>query len=466
MTIVRALVCALALWVAAPSLLQAQAPGPASPPAPEAPAAPSAPQAPATPPSPQAPSAQQAPAPPVYSVERLDQLLAPIALYPDALIAQVLAASTYPLEVIEAYRWQQESGHADLKGDPLDAALKEKDWDPSVKSLIPFPQVLRMMNDRLDWMQQLGDAFLAQPGDVMDSVQRLRRAAEKSGSIKSSPQQTITHQNQDVVIAPADPNNVYVPVYDPTVVYGAWPYPAYPPYYWWPPDFAYGPAYWPGWWWWWPPVVVSFYGPYWGWANCNWHNHSIFIDHGRFDHINGPHPHAMNGNTWQHDPYHRRGVTYRDPATAAKYGRPMGAPDARRSYRGFQPTPSTTPRGRSGSMESGQPQVFRGSSGPQGKTGGQGSGQTQVLRGGTGPRPNASQRTLQPAFGGYGSGANTRAQSDRGRSSQQTMAPHQAAPSVSAPRSQGAPSGGSRAPSGGGNFGGGGFGGGGGGGHR
>ena len=360
-----------------------------------------------------APSAQAALA---YSQAQLDQLLAPIALYPDALAAQILAASTYPLEVIEAYRWQQESGHANLKGDQLDAALQDEDWDPSVKSLIPFPQVLRMMNDRLDWMQQLGDAFLSQPGDVMDSIQRLRRAAEKAGTLKSSPQQTVTTQDQDIVIAPANPDSVYVPVYDPTVVYGVWPYPAYPPYYWWPPDFVYGPAFWPGWWWWWPAVAVGYYGYYWGWGHCDWHHHRIYVDHRRYDHIHGPHPYPISGDTWQHDPYHRRGVSYRDPVTAAKYGRSLAAPDARHSFRGFQPP-----------------------SGP----------------------------TTQAPFGGYGSGASARAQSERGRSSQQTIAPRTTAPSVSAPRSYSAPGGGGHPPSGGG-FGGGGHGGGhgGGGGHR
>jgi len=426
----RAFLCALALAAAAPAALQAQTPAPP----PET--------APAPAPAPQAQAA------PVYSAARLDQILAPIALYPDALVAQILAASTYPLEVIEAYRWQQESGHAGLKGDQLDAALQDKDWDPSVKSLIPFPQVLRMMNDRLDWMQQLGDAFLAQPADVMDSVQRLRRAAEKAGTLKSSPQQTVTTQEQEIVIAPANPDSVYVPVYDPTVVYGAWPYPAYPPYYWWPPDFVYGPGYWPGWWWWWPPIAVGYYGNYWGWANCNWHNHSIYVDHGRYDRIRGPHPYPMSGNNWQHDPYHRRGVTYRDPTTAARYGRTFGSPDARRSYRGFQPAPGTTGQGRTGGQGSRQPEVFRGGKTPQGAAGGQGPGQTQIQRGGTAPRTTGAPSS-RPPFGGYGSGASTRAQSERGRSSQQSIPPRTTAPSMSAPRSQSAPSGGGRSSSGG-----------------
>jgi hypothetical protein len=147
-------------------------------------------------------------------------------------------ASTYPLEVVEAARWVEDPNNARLKGDQLAAALQGKDWDPSVKSLAPFPQILRMMDDRLDWMQKLGDAFLAQQNEVMDSVQRLRRQAEEAGTLQSSPQQTVTTQDQTITVEPANPNVVYVPIYDPTVVYGAWPYPDYPPYYFPPSGFV------------------------------------------------------------------------------------------------------------------------------------------------------------------------------------------------------------------------------------
>lgn len=420
----------LVLAVASPGAVQAQAPAP-------------------TPPQ-----------PPVYSAAQLDQLLAPIALYPDTLIGQILTASTYPLEVIEAYRWVQDKKNASLKGDELDAALQEKDWDPSVKSLVPFPQVLRMMNDKLDWMQKLGDAFLAQQADVMDSVQRLRRAAEKAGNLKSSPQQVVKTEDQDIIVAPANPESVYVPVYDPTVVYGVWPYPAYPPYYYWPPDFVWGPAYWPGWWWWWPPIVVGFYGSYWGWGQCDWHNHSVHVDHHRYDHIAGRHPHSVSGNNWQHDPYHRRGVAYRDTTTAARFGRPTGSPESRRSYRGYQATPGATPQGRAGG------QATPGAR-PEGRAGGQTPPLPQVQRGTSGQRTPTVQRPSQPAFGGYGSRSDTRAQSDRGRASQQTITPRTPSPSrapspsMSAPRPSGGSSGGGR-PSGGSSGGGGRSGGGGG----
>ena len=204
-------------------------------------------------------SAPPAQAAPLYTAAQLDQLLAPVALYPDQLLGQILMASTYPLEVVEAARWVEDPNNARLKGDQLAAALQDKDWDPSVKSLAPFPQILRMMDDRLDWMQKLGDAFLAQQNEVMDSVQRLRRQAEEAGTLQSSPQQTVTTQDQTITVEPANPNVVYVPVYDPTVVYGAWPYPDLPPYYFPPPGFVSGPPVWPGFWW-GPVIDIGFCG--------------------------------------------------------------------------------------------------------------------------------------------------------------------------------------------------------------
>jgi hypothetical protein len=149
-------------------------------------------------------SAPPAQAAPLYTAAQLDQLLAPVALHPDQLLGQILMASTYPLEVVEAARWVEDPNNARLKGDQLAAALQDKDWDPSVKSLAPFPQILRMMDDRLDWMQKLGDAFLSQQNEVMDSVQRLRRQAEEAGTLQSSPQQTVTTQDQTITVEPAN----------------------------------------------------------------------------------------------------------------------------------------------------------------------------------------------------------------------------------------------------------------------
>jgi hypothetical protein len=196
--------------------------------------------------------AQQDQAAKPFKPEELDQLVAPIALYPDPLLAQVLMASTYPLDVVQAARFAKDN--ASLKGDQRDQALQKQRWDDSVKSLVSFPDVLTMMDAKLDWTQKLGDAFLAQQADVMNAVQRLRAKAQATGNLKSSPQQTVTAEPAAatpaapagqapvtvvveqapatvIKIEPANPQVVYVPTYNPTVVYGAWPYPAYPPAY-------------------------------------------------------------------------------------------------------------------------------------------------------------------------------------------------------------------------------------------
>jgi hypothetical protein len=173
--------------------------------------------------------------------EQLDALVSPIALYPDTLLAEVLMASTYPLEVVQASRWAAENKN--LKGDALKTEVDKQGWDDSIKSLTATPDVLKMMSDKLDWTQKLGDAVLAQQTDVMDSIQRLRAKADANNKLQTTKQQKVTKKSdggkQYIVIEPTDPQTVYVPYYDPAVVYGAWPYPAYPPYYW-------GAGYWPG----------------------------------------------------------------------------------------------------------------------------------------------------------------------------------------------------------------------------
>ena len=169
--------------------------------------------------------------------EELDALVAPIALYPDTLLAEVLMASTYPLEVVQADRWANENKK--LKADELKTATDKQTWDESVKTLIATPSVLSMMSTKLDWTQKLGDAVLAQQADVMDSVQRLRAKAQANQKLLSTKEQKVTvkqEQNKQViVIEPTEPNTVYVPYYNPAVVYGGWPYPTYPPYYFPPP---------------------------------------------------------------------------------------------------------------------------------------------------------------------------------------------------------------------------------------
>jgi hypothetical protein len=164
-----------------------------------------------------------------FKAEQLDQLLAPIGLYPDALLTQILMAATYSLEIVKADRWLQDPGHANLREDQLAGALEAETWDPSVKSLVPFPQILRMMDEQLDWTEQLGNAVPAQQPDVMDAIQRLRYQAAAAGTLWSNTQQRVTTERQGIVIEPANPEFVYPPIYSPAGVYGPWPYPDYPP---------------------------------------------------------------------------------------------------------------------------------------------------------------------------------------------------------------------------------------------
>lgn len=259
---------------------------------------------------------------------QLDQLTAPVALYPDPVLGSILAAATYPLEVVEAARWLDDPAHAQLKGQGLAAALDAQHWDPSVKLLVSLPDVLRMMNNNLDWTEQLGDAFLAQQADLMDSVQRLRQRAATNGSLKSTPQQTVGADEGDVTIEPTSPGTVYVPYYVPDTVYAPWPWADYPPYYFpLPPDLFYAGAFIGfglG-------VVIS---EPWGWYGWNWPGHRFVV------YPHGPHAPGMplrsgEARPWQHDPDHRRGVPYRDSATAVRYLGTNAA--AGRPFRGYPP---------------------------------------------------------------------------------------------------------------------------------
>jgi hypothetical protein len=259
--------------------------------------------------------------PPVFKPEELEQMLAPVALYPDSLLAQVLMASTYPLEVVQADRWAKQN--KDLKGDSLTAALEKQPWDPSVKSLVNFPQVLAMMSEKLDWTQKLGDAFLAQQKDVMATVQNLRKKAAEAGTLKTTKEQKVVVEQETIVIESASPQVVYVPTYNPTVVYGTWAYPAYPPATYYPPGYVAGTA------------LFSFgvgmaVGAAWGyaWGGCDWHGGDVDIDVNRNTNINnninrGNYAKQYQGGrgNWQHNPEHRKGVSYRDQATGQKYNR-------------------------------------------------------------------------------------------------------------------------------------------------
>lgn len=218
-----------------------------------------------------------------FSQEELDQMMAPIALYPDALLSQVLMASTYPDQVVEAVQWSK--GNTDLKGDDAVKAVQDKSWDPSVMSLVAFPQVLDMMGQKPDWVKGLGDAFLADSDKVMDTAQSLRKKAKDAGNLKTSKEQTVTTTTdagaQTIVIQQADPSVVYVPVYNPTVVYGVWWYPAYPPYYYHPPGYSFsaGLASGIGF-----GIGIGITNALWG--GFNWGHHDIDINVNRHNNIN------------------------------------------------------------------------------------------------------------------------------------------------------------------------------------
>jgi hypothetical protein len=306
---------------------------------------------------------QQAEQSVMFKQEELEQLCAPIALHPDSLISQILMASTYPLEVALADRWVKQN--ASLKGDALTKALEAQDWDPSVKSLVNFPQVLTMMSEKLDWTQKLGDAFLADQKKVLDTIQSLRAKAQSTGNLQTTSEQKVIVEEKIIKIEPANPQVVYVPSYNPTVVYGAWPYPAYPPYYYYPPGYVAG-------------SMMAFgagvaMGAAWGyaWGNCNWNGGDVDIDVDRNTNINrninrdqakqNLQQRGQSGQgRWQHNPEHRKGVSYRDQGTAAKFNR-TSTNDAIKSREQFR-----------GRADQGRQDISRGNVGDRGGAGGVG----------------------------------------------------------------------------------------------
>jgi hypothetical protein len=269
-----------------------------------------------------------------FSNEQLDQMLAPVALYPDEVLANVLMASTYPLDVVQAARWIKEPQNKKLKGDALAKALEAKPWDPSIKALTLFPEVLTMMSDQLEWTQNLGDAFLAQEDDVFTRVQFLREKADAAGNLKSNKQQTVKKEvnpetkTQYIVIEPARPEYVYVPVYQPTVVYGSWWYPSYPPYYWnWYPGASLVNGLFWG-------AGFAIANEIWGWNRFDWRRGDIDIDINRYNNINVNRP-AITNNTWQHNPVNRGPVPYRDKATRDKFAKDTNLRDKSKDFSGF-----------------------------------------------------------------------------------------------------------------------------------
>jgi hypothetical protein len=257
-----------------------------------------------------------------FNVEQLDAMLAPIALYPDELLTQTLMASSYPLQVVAAARWLEKDNNKSLKGDALVKALEKENWDPSVKSLVPFPQVLTMLNDNLEWTEQLGYAMATQQAAVLDSIQRLRRQAQKAGSLKTTEQQKVVVEKETLIIEPSSPETVYVPVYRPANVYGEWPYPSYPPVYIPPPQAYYPAAYAPGYVWgaglaFATGVAVA--GGLWGWARPGWGYGNVTVNPLRYNSINVNRT-AIRSNTWQPPAAGVGGRPIRPP------GGPVGAP--------------------------------------------------------------------------------------------------------------------------------------------
>ena len=250
----------------------------------------------------------------VFSAEQLDQLLAPIALYPDALLAQILMAATYPLEIVRADRWLQDPAHANLQGDQLAAAIEAEPWDPSVKSLVPFPRILQMMDGALDWTEQLGNAVVAQQGDIMDAIQRLRHQAAAAGTLWSNAEQRVTTERQGIVIEPANPEVIYPPVYSPAV-YGPWPYPDYPPLDISPADYGAGfPL----------PFGIGFgvgfavVQPLWRWCAFDWRQRRIQLDVEKFNILNRPRA-GIGTDTWQHRLGQQRSAFQGDPASRTPF---------------------------------------------------------------------------------------------------------------------------------------------------
>jgi Protein of unknown function (DUF3300) len=257
---------------------------------------------------------------PAFSEEELNQMLAPIALYPDSLLSQILMASTYPLEVVQAARWSRANSR--LQGEDAVKAVEAMDWDPSVKSLVAFPQILHRMDERLDWTQRLGEAFLAQEPHVLDTIQGLRQKAAAAGNLNSTEQMRVMRQDEAILIEPARPEAVYVPYYNPAVVYGPWGYPAYPPVYW-GPFPGYYAGYWPGFFW--GPAIVVSTGFFFG--HCNFHHRHVTVSHkhvvtqSRFGKPITTVTPLSKPVAWQHNPVHRKGVPYRHASLQKDSGR-------------------------------------------------------------------------------------------------------------------------------------------------
>lgn len=358
-----------------------------------------------------------------YNAEQLDALLAQIALYPDTLLTQVLMASTYPLEIVTASRWLAQGNNKALSGEALAQALQAQNWDPSVKSLVPFPQVLELLNSNLDWTQQLGYAFASQQNDVWNSIQRLRAQAQAVGQLKTTEQQTVAVESGAIVIQPANPQVVYVPAYNPAVVYGAWPYPSYPPvYYPPPPGYVVGSA-----------LVtglafaagVAVVGSLWGWCGPRWSGGygswggSVNVNANRYNNINVNRPPLQQGG-WRPPAGGPGGRPGRPPAgPVGPAGRPGQLP-ANAIGRGNVQVPGNLARpqqqpARPGGAAGGN--VQRPGATPGGGPAQSRPGTPQQRPGGGAARPATPSQQPRGAFGGMNNGSNAGQFGQRGAQS-------------------------------------------------
>ena len=373
-----------------------------------------------------------APATKTFSQQELDQLMAPIALYPDALLAQVLMASTYPLEVVQAARWAK--ANPKVTGKALEDAMEKQTWDPAVKSLTSVPQVLQQMNDKLDWTQKLGDAFLAQQSDVMDTVQMLRAKADATGNLKSTEQQVVKTENQGTqtiyVVESPKPEVIYVPTYNPSVVYGTWWYPT-PPYYMYPPAYVY------------PPGLAFATGVFvgaaiWGGCRWGWGAGSVNVNVNRYNSFNRTN---VSNTNWNHNVNHRGGVAYRDQGTANKYNRGQNsqASKSREDFRGRADSGRNDLKGmdrnelnnRAQNADRGMAGVDNRMDGGQRDAASDRAGDRSGGRGGDGGGRDAASSRFDGAqnhransgggFSGAGNGASTREASSRGSASRADM---------------------------------------------
>jgi|WetSurMetagenome_2_1015567.scaffolds.fasta_scaffold03124_9 uncharacterized membrane protein YgcG len=353
-----------------------------------------------------------------YTQAELDQLVGPIALYPDALMAQVLMACTYPLEVVEADRWVK--ANPNLTGKSLDDALAQKTWDPSVISLCQTPQLLARMSSNLDWTQDLGNAFLAQQADVMATAQRLRNEAYKAGNLQSTEQQKVVVEKETIVIQPASPQVVYVPAYNPAVVYGpywAYPAPMYPAWYApWPGSaFVRGMAWGAGF-----AIGASMFG------GCNWHGGNVYVNNNVFVNNNIYHNTNINNNynrnnnynknqNWNHNPEHRGNVNYNNKNLDQKYNKSNKAGLSKDAARGYDRP------GQNGSGTRDQRPGQNGSGTREQRPGQNGSGTREQRPGqggsGTYKPDRATTGEKKGAMGGYGNGSYEKKASTRGAES-------------------------------------------------